>query len=316
MTSPVWTCPAHGVELARAADALECPHGETYPVAGGVPRFVAGRTYSAAFGAQWKRYRRTQLDSYTGTSISRDRARRCLGAVLWSSLPGLVVLECGCGAGRFTEVLLDRGARVTSVDLSDAVDANADNFPPDDRHRIAQADVLELPFPPRSFDVVFCLGVVQHTPDPERTIAALYDHVKPGGTLVFDHYSRRLQWWLSTAPAFRAVLRRLPPERGLAATDALVRLLLPLHRRARGRLATLVRRVSPVQAYYGKLPLPDDAQVEWALLDTHDVLTDWFKHFRTREQIEATLRRLGVVDVWCIEAGNGIEARGRRPAAA
>jgi len=309
---PPWCCPTHGSELVRAGEELRCGRGDAYPVERGIPRFVRGRRYSDAFGEQWKRYRLTQLDSHTGTTISRDRARRCLGGELWDDLGGRDVLECGCGAGRFTDVLLAQGARVTSVDLSEAVDANQENFPQDDRHRVAQADLLRLPFAPRSFDVVFCLGVVQHTPRPEQTIAALYEQVRPGGWLVFDHYSRRLQWWLGTAPLFRVVLKRLPSERGLAATKRLVDLLLPLHRRG-GVTATLARRVSPVQAYYGKLPLTDEAQREWALLDTHDALRDWYKHFRTRDQIERTLRDLGLVDVSCVEGGNGIEARGRRP---
>ncbi|HEY0787434.1 MAG TPA: methyltransferase domain-containing protein, partial [Thermoanaerobaculia bacterium] len=91
---------------------------------------MAISSYADAFGAQWRRYSRTQLDSYTGTTISRDRLRRCLGEELWEGLSGRKVLEAGCGAGRFTEVLLERGAILTSVDLSDAVVANAENFPP------------------------------------------------------------------------------------------------------------------------------------------------------------------------------------------
>src|SRR5207249_2195517 len=113
----------------------------------------------------------------------------------------------------------------------------------DERHRLAQADILALPFAKRAFDVVFCLGVIQHTPDPEATIATLYEQVRPEGWLVIDHYSRRLQWWLSTAPAFRSVLKRLPDKQGFRATDRLVNLLLPLHRRATGRLGTVVRRL-------------------------------------------------------------------------
>ncbi len=307
---PEYVCPADGGKLTVDGESLRCPSGHLYPISRGIPRF-ADAGYSRAFGAQWVRFRRTQLDSYTGTTISRDRLRRGLGPV-WDELAGKTVLECGCGAGRFTEVLLERGALLTSVDLSAAVDANAANFPPDEQHRIAQADILELPFQDHSYDVVFCFGVVQHTPDPEATIAALYRQVRPGGWLVFDHYSRRLQYVLSTAPLFRAVLKRLSPSRGLAATNAIVRALLPLHRRA-GRVAPFVRRVSPVQAYYGKLPLDERAQRDWALLDTHDALRDWHKHFRTREQIERTASELGLEDVVITMAGNGIEARGRRP---
>jgi 2-polyprenyl-3-methyl-5-hydroxy-6-metoxy-1,4-benzoquinol methylase len=310
---PPWACPLDGEPLAEG-EGLSCRNGHVFPIRDGIPRF-AEAAYAEAFGAQWLRYRRTQLDSHSGVPISSERARRCLGEELWEQLPGMQVLECGCGAGRFTEVLLGRGARVTSVDLSAAVEANAANFPPGDTHRIAQADILRLPFPRRSYDVVFCLGVVQHTPDPERTVAALYEQVRPGGWLVFDHYSRRLQWWLSTAPLARAYLKRLPPERGLRATERLVDVLLPLHRRA-GALAPLLRRVSPVQAYYDKLPLDDESQREWALVDTHDALRDWHKHFRSRGQIERLLRGLGLEEIWVAEGGNGVEARGRgRPAA-
>ncbi len=309
--APPWRCPVDGEPL-DGIDVLRCGAGHAFPRRKGIVRFAEENGYSEAFGAQWLRFRRTQLDSYTGTKISADRARRCLGERLWSGLEGLDVLECGCGAGRFTEVLLGRGARVTSVDLSAAVEANQESFPQDERHRLAQADILALPFPARSFDVAFCLGVVQHTPEPEAAIRALHDQVKPGGWLVFDHYSRRLQWWLSTAPLFRAYLKRLPPERGLAATDRVVRALLPLHRRA-GPAAPLLRRLSPVETYYDKLPLSDEAQREWALLDTHDALCDWYKHFRTREQIESILQALGLEEIWCEEGGNGVEARGCRP---
>ena len=313
---PPWTCPRHGRALRDLGDELRCPDGDAYPKIDGIPRFVGDGTYSDAFGVQWRRYRRTQLDSYSGTRLSYERARRCLGAELFDDLAARDVLECGCGAGRFTEVLLARGARVTSVDLSSAVEANKENFPQNDRHRIAQADLADLPFAPRQFDVVFCLGVVQHTPSPEQAIARLYDQVRPGGTLAFDHYSRRLHWWLSSAPLWREVLRRLPPERGLAVTERLVRIFFPLHRRA-GRLGFLLRRISPVQTYFHAIPeLSDEQQYEWALLDTHDALTDWYKHFRSQAAIEAILAGLGLTDITVREAGNGVEARGRRPQAA
>src|SRR5262245_14526583 len=145
--------------------------------------------YTAAFGAQWKRYRRTQLDSYTGFPISRTRALRCIGGENLSWMYGKRVLECGCGAGRFTEILLSLGSTVVSIDLSDAVEANRDNFPPNELHQIAQADIEHLPFRPETFDVVFCLGVIQHTPNPEYTIACLFEQLKPGGLLVIDHYT-------------------------------------------------------------------------------------------------------------------------------
>jgi len=316
LAGPEWQCPTHGTSLeAAAGGALRCPHAHDFPVVAGVPRFVPPTTYADHFGEQWKRYRRTQLDSYTGKPISRDRLRRCFGDDLWSRLDGLQVLECGCGAGRFTEVLLAQGARVTSVDLSSAVEVNAENFPIGASHSVAQADILSLPFAPRRFDVVLCIGVIQHTPNPELTIARLYDQVKPGGWLIIDHYTYEIGWYTKTAPLFRMALKRLPTDVSMRVTERLVDRLLPIHKRvARTPLRSIVFRLSPLLTHYATYPeLDDELQRQWALLDTHDSLTDYYKWFRTRGQIRRTLEGLGLVDVWCEYGGNGVEARGRRP---
>lgn len=313
---PAWTCPEHQEPLLQQDSALVCSSGCSYPVCEGIPRFVPGSAYASAFGLQWLRYRRTQLDSHTGVPVTSRRMRRCFGDAAWEGLCGRHVLEAGCGAGRFTEVLLERGARVTSIDLSDAVEANKENFPQDGWHRIAQADIMKLPLEPRQFDVVFCLGVIQHTPSPEATISALYENVKPGGLLVIDHYAPTLSWYTKTAPLFRAVLKRLSPEEGLRATDAIVKFFLPMHRAVRNWYPgqALLSRLSPVICYYHGLPeLDETAQREWALLDTHDSLTDWYKHFRTATQLRRTLQQLGLTDIDVADRGSNVEARGRRP---
>jgi SAM-dependent methyltransferase len=311
---PEWRCPTHGLALRDVGTRLVCPRGDSFSWRNGIPRFVSDEDYAGSFGIQWNTYRLTQLDSHTGTTASRDRARRCIGEEDWRRLEGMQVLECGCGAGRFTEVLLERRALLTSVDLTDAVDANAKNFPQGPNHRIAQADILALPFEPRQFDLVFCLGVIQHTPSPETTIARLYDQVRPGGALVIDHYGYRLGWYLSLKPLYRRALRRLSVDRGMRATERLVDLWHPVHRRA-GRFEKLLDRISPVYSFYRRAPgLPDEHQRALALLDTHDGLTDWYKWFRTRGQIRQALERLGLQDIRVTKGGNGIEARGRRPA--
>jgi len=313
---PKLYCPTHETPLEERPKVLVCSSGDTFSVRNNIPRFVTNLNYAAAFGAQWKKYRLTQLDSYTGTTITRDRARRCLGELLWAELEGKHVLECGCGAGRFTEVLLGQRAYVTSVDLSEAVDSNQVNFPQNAIHRIVQADTLKLPFARQQFDVVFCLGVIQHTPNSEETIAYLYDHVKPGGSLVIDHYTHNLSWYTKSAPILRRYLRRLSPEKGMKVTERLVNTFWPLHRMTRHFYLAhmLLSRISPVLSYDRAYPnLNDEVLREWALLDTHDSLTDWYKHFRTRSQIRQTLERLGLQEIWCDYGGNGVEARGKRP---
>ena len=149
--------------LRKAKNALIDPEGENYPIVASIPRFVLAENYAADFGAQWNRFPRTQLDSYSGLSLSEERLARCLRGEL-IELRGQRVLEAGSGAGRFTEVLLEHGALLDSFDFSNAVEANAKN----NGHRafaLAQADIRAIPFPRGAYDYVICLGVLQITPD-------------------------------------------------------------------------------------------------------------------------------------------------------
>ena len=75
-------------------------------------------------------------------------------------------------------------------------------------------------------------------------------------------------------------------------------------------------RISPLLTYYQAHPeLDDRLQYEWALLDTHDSLTDYYKHLRTAGQIERALSDLGATAVWVAKGGNGVEARCSKPGA-
>ena len=319
---PPFIDPVDGRPLAPVPGGLSAG-GQTYAIVDGVPSLLPGSSgYVDAFGDQWNRWRLTQLDSHTGTPISRDRLLRCLGPTLVAELSDPVrqvdVLEAGCGAGRFTEVLLSMpSVRLTSVDLSSAVEANQRNFPQDGRHRVARCDICRPPFREGSFGVVMCLGVIQHTPDPERTIESLFQLVRPGGWLVIDHYAPSWRHWTKvTALALRQVVKRLPPAARMRTCETLVDMFLPLHRAVRHMplAQQALSRISPLLTYYHAHPeLADHHQYEWALLDTHDHLADWYKHLRTPEQIAKILRRLGGEDVVSVPGGNGAEARCRRP---
>lgn len=280
-----------------------------------IPRFAKDGSYASLFGDQWKQYKKTQLDSYSGSPITENRLNRCLGD-LKDKLKDKLVLEAGCGAGRFTEVLLKKGARLVSSDLSSAVEVNAENFPLSDHHLVIQADINDMPFADESFDVVVCLGVIQHTSDTEKTIEDLYKLVKKGGTLVIDHYTYDRSNYFRLAPLYRRMLRKKTAAYTIPYTQKLVKRYLPWHKRfAKNKLlSVLLNRVSPVITYYNAFPELNDAQQEeWALLDTHDSLTDWNKRFRNKEQITATLKSLGATDIWCEYGGNGVEARCKKP---
>ena len=330
---PELRCLVHGATLAahpgpavEESKHLTCPQGCRVPVEGGVPRFTASESYAAGFGLQWLAHARTQLDSATGTHISRDRLARCVGGL--DVVGGRAVLEAGCGAGRFTEVLLDAGARVVACDLSRAVEANLANFRGRPGHFVCQADLARLPVARGSFDVALALGVLQHVPRLDAAIGELAAALRPRGLLVLDHYAPPPEagraWRVAAALTPRALMRhallRLPPRSAQTVSTGLTRTLLPLHRLLwrRGpvvdRVRRLFRRVSPVVDHYDRLPeLTRDQLAEWAVLDTHDALTDRYKHLRTADEIRASLAAAGLVEIEVAYAGNGVEARARKP---
>jgi len=320
-------CPRDQSMLTHRGETLICNMGCLFPIVARIPRFVASHNYASSFGLQWNAYRTTQLDSNTNTKISHDRIRRSFGGSL-DGLEGKSVLEAGCGAGRFTEVLLQAGAKVCAFDLSSAVDANLANCSHLGSYFLCQANILDAPFSPESFDFVLCIGVIQHTPNPEQTIAALARFVKPGGMIVIDHYRPHTNNHHQSHTSFsrkivRNILLKSPPDASLDAVKNLCRALIPLHRalrppqkwRGQTRLRGYLLRVSPVIDYYDDLltELPLSTTEIWMELDTHCALTDCSKHFRTREEIEATLLDCGMVDVVATYGGNGVEARARRP---
>jgi len=76
----------------------------------------------------------------------------------------------------------------------------------------------------------------------------------------------------------------------------------------------ILRRLSPVHFYYPHLGLGSEQMYyEWALLDTHDGTTDFYKHHRSIAKIESHLERLGSSEISVWKGGNGVEAFCRRP---
>lgn len=314
------TDPITGHPLERVGDALRSPCGQTYPIINGIPRFVPADNYAAAFGDQWNQFPKTQLDSHTGLSLSEDRLARCMRGRL-PEVRDRKVLEAGSGAGRFTEVLLKHGAVLDSFDYSNAVEANFANNGSLGRLTLVQADIRQPPFPEANYDFVICLGVIQHTPNPEESIRSLWHMVKPGGVLVFDHYRWKLRNYLPPpvgvgGNAYRYYFLRLPKNHQSQAVKRVFDFWFPIlwsHRDSK-LFQFFIARFNPVVNYYPWFGLKDhDMYYEWMLLDTHDAMTDVYKHRRTPRSIRRTLESLGARNITVTTGGNGVEAYCEKP---
>jgi len=128
-------------------------------------------------------------------------------------LAGRDVLDVGCGGGILAEAMAQRGARVTGIDLAEKP------------LRVAQLHLLEsglqvryeLSSPedlaaahPESFDVLTCMEMLEHVPDPARAVAACARLLRPGGTAIFSTINRNPKAYLFAVIGAEYVLRLLP----------------------------------------------------------------------------------------------------------
>ena len=213
--------------------ALQCQHcPAAFSISNRVPRFVeANDDYCGNFGFQWERWRAIQIDRLAGHRLSETRF---LNDSQWDRdwLKGKLILDAGCGAGRFTDVAASLGARVISCDLSGAIDACRETTSIHGAGvECLQASLFDLPLRPEIFDGVFCMGVIQHTPDPARVIRTLPAFVKPGGRLAYNFYEEGMWRRLQIIKYFlRLFTPRLSPDAILRLSKGLVAFFFPLTR--------------------------------------------------------------------------------------
>ena len=131
-----------------------------------------------------------------------------------ASLRGKTVLDVGCGGGILSESMAARAAHVTGIDLAakplgvarlHALEAGVHNL--DYREIATEALAVEAP---GTFDVVTCMEMLEHVPDPSAVIQACSRLVKPGGWVFFSTLNRNPKAYLFAVIGAEYVLRLLP----------------------------------------------------------------------------------------------------------
>lgn len=141
------------------------------------------------------------------------------------ALQGKDVVDVGCGGGILSDSMARRGANVLGIDLSTKA------------LKVAQLHALEVQTPniayrevsaeelaaerPASFDVVTCMEMLEHVPDPASVVRACASLVKPGGWVFFSTLNRSAKSFLFAIVGAEYVLNLLP--RGTHAYDKLIR---------------------------------------------------------------------------------------------
>ena len=292
--------PSTHMPLHREGESYIDEQGNAFKVVNNVPRFVSNDNYTANFGFQWNKFQKTQIDRESlNSAVSRERFFDVTG---WDKedLTGKDILEAGSGAGRFTQIVLDyTKANLYSFDYSDAVSANyRNNGHHGDRLKLFQASIYEIPFPDNSFDKVFCFGVLQHTPDFEKSVKCLIDKVKPGGELVVDFYPV-YGWWtkLHAKYIFRPWSKKMNHEKLLARIDENAdRLIGAYDFFDKIGLGKIVNRFIPVCDIKGTLPrnLSKTELREWVVLDTFDMYSPEHDHPQRIETVRDWFQKYGM----------------------
>ncbi len=185
-----------------------------------------------------------------------------------ATVPCARVLDVGCGGGILSEALARRGAQVTGIDLAHEallvarLHAAENNLTIDYREtaveQLAEAE-------PGGFDIVTCLEMLEHVPDPASVIMACARLVKPGGHVFFSTINRNPRAWLMAVVGAEYLLNIIP--RG---THEYARFIQPAELGQWIRTAGLVLhdvrgvRYIPFLEHYALTPSVDVNYLAWA----------------------------------------------------
>ena len=130
-----------------------------------------------------------------------------------ASISGKRVLDIGCGGGILTESLARKGAEVTGIDLSEKALSVARLHLFESQLSIDYQKVSAEAFAkqhPATFDVVTCMEMLEHVPDPASIVRACATLVKPGGHVFLSTINRKLKAYLFAVIGAEYVLNMLP----------------------------------------------------------------------------------------------------------
>jgi SAM-dependent methyltransferase len=268
----------------------------------------------AAYGLQWNRFRILRPDEDRATF--RNRTGLATG-----DLAGAVVLDAGCGMGRYLRIAAEDGpALLVGLDLSAAVEAARELTTDLAGVSIVRGDLLRPPFSPASFDHIYSIGVLDHTPDPRAAFLELAALLKPGGRIAIWIYRRERPVVEQIMNAHRAISRRLP----LGLLLLLARWTAPiggLKRRLMASRSRLIERTG-VALHLLTIGVSMHPDPEVRVCDTLDWYAPRYLSWHTTEEVTGWFREAGLAEITDLNAGqvffhegqgHGVNLAGRRP---
>ena len=293
---------------SRKPEALVCQECNTHFIFfNNILRFVGKNNYSNTFGFEWNMHKKTQVDSNSEIDLSSERFFEVTG---WSNcLNNELILEAGSGSGRFTEILAKTSANIVSFDYSNAIDVNYENNRKFKNIIFFQGDIFNIPLKENIFDKILCLGVIQHTPNPKKSINLLIKHLKPKGEIVFDVYRKDLKAMTQWKYLLRPITKKIKSEKLYKYIEIIVPKLLPITILLKKYFGRWGERMSPI-ADYSHLNIDKIKNLEWSILDTFDRYSPAFDNPLSLKEVKALMNENKLENIVVKKGPNGIVASG------
>jgi len=262
-----------------------CKRHHKYDVIKGIPRFVKLKNYSNNFGLQWNFFDRTQVDKFSKNKESKLRFET---EMKYSNdwIDQKIILDVGCGAGRFLEHSSKKAKLVVGIDLSNSVEAAYENFKDVKNILIVQCDIYNLPFDSNTFDGAYSIGVIQHTPNPIKAIISVANHLKKNGVFGMTMYEKKKWTMLNGKYIIRHLTKRIPEKFLLFALIISMPILFPISQILfyLPFIGKLFSFIIPICDYSKVKNISLKARYSGVLLDTFDMLAPAYDNPLTKKQ--------------------------------
>ena len=252
--------------------------------------------YSSNFGKQWRDFSKTQIDEFNKTEISKNLLDNLIFNE-YENLKDKNILEVGCGSGRFSQYLSKYANLLVVNDMSDAI---YHNHYLDKNNVIAiKSDFSNLMQLEIKFDLVICRGVLQHTPDPYKSILNLHDLCKENGCVYFDIYKKPKFKIINPKYIWRKIIKYFFTYEKLYSflqknIDNILKVRRKLNKFFRINLNYFWDYFFPIYDYKEKLPLSNLQLKEWAILDTLDGLITTYDIPLSKNEIKFFLNKFDI----------------------
>jgi SAM-dependent methyltransferase len=241
------------------------------------------------YGLQWNRYRIVRPEEDQATLLLKTGLEP-------ADFAGKLVLDGGCGMGRYSRQAAEWGADVVAMDLSQAVRAAWEITDPV-RQRVAviRADLLRIPLPDNTFDIVYSIGVLDHTPEPRQAFLNLAKLVRPGGRMAIWVYECQSPIVERIMGIHRTIARKLP----VRVVETLSRWSVPIGEAKRQMFASrwkLVRKLGLV-AHALTIGVSMHPDPEVRACDTLDWYAPKFVSHHTPEEVTSWFTEAGFEEI-------------------